>query len=264
MIGDLYSCFTVTQRPHLKKRYRLRVERVKEYLETVKDFDELISPQSLILHILGLEQSTKVRKDLEVVKKSKCFFSFCHFLISFFFYLFFVLSGMMTRFSKLKLVEIQEKKAKGGTVSGLLSKKKAGDVVKKDPTKMPPPAKRPASPTSSLEMIASSGNEVRTKKKSDGKSFLPTFWDDADAAALKAHKVLFVDDLSPLMAKSSSEMMWSNIQKLMQVSVLGRLYFFFFFTLFLLRMALCRLWGSLCLSLGSSWTWKRRWLRLSL
>ena len=155
---------------------------------------------------------------------------------------------MTTRFSKLKLVEIQEKKAKGGTVSGLLSKKKAGDVVKKDPTKTPPPAKRLASPTLLLEMITSGGEEVRKKKKSSGKSFLPTFWDNANVVALKAHEALSVDDLSPLMAKSSSEVI---VQKLVQVSVLGHLYFFFSFALFLLRMALCRLWGSLCLSLGS-------------
>ena len=75
-----------------------------------------------------------VRKDLEVVKKSKHSFSFG----SFFFHLFFVPSGMMTRFSKKKLAEIQEKKAKGGTVSGLLSKKKAGDVVKQESSKTPP------------------------------------------------------------------------------------------------------------------------------
>ena len=72
----LYPCFAVAQRPCPKKSYQLHMEKVKEYLETVKDFDELISPQSLILHILGLEQSTKVRKNLEVVKKSKCFFPF--------------------------------------------------------------------------------------------------------------------------------------------------------------------------------------------
>ena len=66
---------------------------------------------------------------------------------------------MTTRFSKKKLA-----KAKGGTVSGLLYKKKASDV-KKDPvitpSPTPPPthlpAKRPTSPTSSLEMIVSSG-----------------------------------------------------------------------------------------------------------
>ena len=95
---------------------------------------------------------------------------------------------MMTRFSKQKLAEVQEKKAKGGTVSGLLSKKKASDFVKKDATKTPPPAKCPASPTPSLEMIASGGEEIWKRKKSGGKSFLPTFWDDADATALKAHE----------------------------------------------------------------------------
>ena len=118
---------------------------------------------------------------------------------------------MTTRFNKLKLVEIQEKKAKGGIVSGLLSKKKVGDIVKKDPTKPPPLAKRLASPTLLLEMITSSGEEVRKKKKSSGKSFLPTFWDNANAVALKTHKALSVDDLSPLMAKSSSKVI---VQKL--------------------------------------------------
>ena len=59
---------------------------------------------------------------------------------SFFFLNFsFVLSGMTTRFSKQKLAEAQEKKANGGTVNGLLSKKKTSDVSKKDSvTKIPP------------------------------------------------------------------------------------------------------------------------------
>ena len=81
----LYPCFAVAQHPCLKKRYQQHVEKVKEYLETVKDFDELVSPQSLFLHFLGPKLFTKVQRDLEVVKKSKCFFSFCNFLISFFF-----------------------------------------------------------------------------------------------------------------------------------------------------------------------------------
>ena len=68
--------------------YQLHVEKVKEYLETVKDFDELISPQSLFLHFLGPELSTKIRRDLEVVKKSKRSFSFGFF----FFFLTFSLS----------------------------------------------------------------------------------------------------------------------------------------------------------------------------
>ena len=123
---------------------------------------------------------------------------------------------MTTRFSKQKLAKVQEKKAKGGTVSGLLSKKKTGDVSKKDFVQflLLSPTKHLASLTSSLEMIASGWEEIKKKKTASGKSLLPTFWDDADAAALKANKALFVDDLNLLMAKSSSEVMSSHIQKL--------------------------------------------------
>ena len=49
-----------------------------------------------------------------------------------------------------------------------------------------------------------------------------------------------MDDLSPLMAKLSSEVMSSHIQKLVQVSAVGCLYFFFSFTLLLLRKIFCR------------------------
>ena len=58
---------------------------------------------------------------------------------------------MTTRFSKQKLAKAQEKKAKGGIASGLLSKKKMGDVSKKEPVFTHSPthslAKRLASPT---------------------------------------------------------------------------------------------------------------------
>ena len=112
------------------------------------------------------------------------------------------------------------------------------------------PAKRPAFPTSSLEVIACIVEETKKEKKVVGKSFLPTFWDDANVTTLNAHKALSVDGLSPLMAKSSSEVMSSHIQKLMQV------YFdtvgcFFFFVLHFLReiFFICRLLGSPCSSL---------------
>ena len=72
------------------------------------------------------------------------------------------------------------------------------DISKKDPLTTIPPApslaKHPTSSTSSLGMIASGGEEIRKKKKAGGKSFLPTFWDDTDTAALKAHEALFADD----------------------------------------------------------------------
>ena len=147
---------------------------------------------------------------------------------------------MKTRFIKQKLVEAQEKKAKGGLVNGLLSRKhsKVRDISKDDPVVTPSsthsPTKRPASPTSSLEVIAFAGEETKKKKKVGGKSFLPSFWDDADAVPLKAHKVLSMDDLNPLMAKSSNEEMSSQIQKLVQV-YFDNIDCFFFFVLFLLR-----------------------------
>ena len=124
---------------------------------------------------------------------------------------------MTTRFGKKKLAETQEKKAKGGLISGLLSKKrsKVGNISKDDPVVTPPsahsPAKRPASPILSLEVIASTGEETKKKKKVGGKYFLPSFWDNADAAALKSYKALSRDDLNPLMAKSSNEVMSSHI-----------------------------------------------------
>nr|POE97892.1 hypothetical protein CFP56_33832 [Quercus suber] len=78
-----------------------------------------------------------------------------------------------------------------------------GDISKDDPVITPfsahSLAKCLASPTSSLEVIASVGEETKKKKKVGGKSFLPSFWDDADAAALKAYVVTSMDDLNHLM-----------------------------------------------------------------
>ena len=59
----IYLLFAVPQHPRLKKRYHDYVEKVREYLGTVRDSDDLISPQSLFLHFLGLEPSSKVRKN---------------------------------------------------------------------------------------------------------------------------------------------------------------------------------------------------------
>ena len=70
MVCDiLVFLFAVSQHPRLKKRFQRRAEKVKEYLETIKDFDELVSPQSLFLHFFGPEPSSNVRKNLEVVKR---------------------------------------------------------------------------------------------------------------------------------------------------------------------------------------------------
>lgn len=52
--------FAASTRPRLKKRYHTRVERVREHLVMVKNFDELICPQSLFLHFLEPEPSKHV------------------------------------------------------------------------------------------------------------------------------------------------------------------------------------------------------------
>ena len=91
MVCDiLVFLFTVSQCPRLKKRYQRHAEKVKEYLESVKDFDKFVSPQSLFLHFLGSEPCTKVWKNLEVVKKSKHSSPFLE-ISSFCFLLFFLL-----------------------------------------------------------------------------------------------------------------------------------------------------------------------------
>ena len=88
---------------------------------------------------------------------------------------------MTTRFSKQKSAKAQEKKAKGGLVSGLLSKNrlKVGDVSKDDPVVTPHSthslAKHLVFLTSSLEVIASAREETKKKKKVGGKPFLPSF-----------------------------------------------------------------------------------------
>ncbi|KAK9998152.1 hypothetical protein SO802_017755 [Lithocarpus litseifolius] len=82
---------------------------------------------------------------------------------------------MTTRFSKQKLAEAHEKKARSALVSGLLARKrlKVGNASKDDPVVTPPfahsLAKHSTSPTSSLEVIAST-EEGTEKKKALGES----------------------------------------------------------------------------------------------
>ena len=120
--------FVASIRPRLKKMYHTHVERVRDYLESVKDFDELISPQSLFLHFLGPHPSSKVQKNIKTVKKSKHTNSlislFFFFLVLGIIFSFFSFPGMTTRFSKAKLADVQEKKAKAGLTGGLLTRKR--------------------------------------------------------------------------------------------------------------------------------------------
>ena len=114
---------------------------------------------------------------------------------------------MKTRFSKAKLAEVQEKKAKASLTGGLLTRKHQRDMKppKDDPMVTSPIAKSvsqcPASPTSSLELIASTYDGSKAK----GKDKAPTgsFWDDVRAAILKVYEAISVEELSPLGVKPS-------------------------------------------------------------
>ena len=55
-------------RPRLKRQYHARLEKVKEYLETVKDFNKLISPLisiSLFPWSITFQQSLKEHRDCQ-------------------------------------------------------------------------------------------------------------------------------------------------------------------------------------------------------
>ena len=102
---------------------------------------------------------------------------------------------------------------------------------KDDPMLNSPVAKsapqHPASPTFSLELIASTGGALKAKKKEKASS--GSFWDDVVVAVLKAHERISVEDLSPLGVRSFPELMSPYVHKVMQVRTLNKILFFFFF-----------------------------------
>ena len=126
---------------------------------------------------------------------------------------------MATIFSKGKLAEIQEKKAKASLMGGLQTRKRQRDnePLKDDPMVTSPVAKSQpqhlASPTSSVELITPSNGGSRAKGKD--KAQIGSFWEDAWAAILKAHEVISVDDLSPLGVRLSHELLSSQVHKIM-------------------------------------------------
>ena len=131
---------------------------------------------------------------------------------------------MTTRFSKAKLAEAQEKKAKAGLSGGLLSSKlqRENEPSKDDVVVTSSVAKfqdrRTTSPTSSSEPIVFL--EGGSKAKAMSKVSIASFWEETGIATHKAHDANSVEDLEPLMGKPPSELMSSHIHKLMQVCVL--------------------------------------------
>ena len=56
---------------HLKSCYKDRLKRVLEYVDKVKDYDDLISPNSLSFHFLGPEPSSGALQRLEGVFRAR-------------------------------------------------------------------------------------------------------------------------------------------------------------------------------------------------
>lgn len=71
ILMSIFLFLAASSCPHFKKRYHTLVNKVREYLEMVKNFDELISPQSLFLHFLGPKPSKHVQKNIDLFKKGE-------------------------------------------------------------------------------------------------------------------------------------------------------------------------------------------------
>lgn len=71
---DRVFFLSMKTRLHLKSRYKDRLNRVLDYVGEVKDFDELISPDSLSLHFLGPKPFGGVLQILEMNKRSQSIF----------------------------------------------------------------------------------------------------------------------------------------------------------------------------------------------
>ena len=131
---------------------------------------------------------------------------------------------MTTRFSKAKLAEAQEKKAKGVLSDGFLLRKhqKENELSKDDVVVTFSVAKfqgcHMASPTSSLELIIS--HKGGSKAKATSKVSIASIWENVGIATQEVHDTISVEDLEPLMGKPPFELMLSHIHKFMQVCVL--------------------------------------------
>ena len=104
-------------------------------------------------------------------------------------------SGMTIRFNKMKLVEVQEKKAKASLIGGILTSSMAKSQDR-----------RPASPTSSLELIVSLGGNLKAKATS--KASIASFWEDAGTAVQNTQDTISVEDLELLMGKSPRKLIY--------------------------------------------------------
>lgn len=170
-LNPLSTVFGVDKvHPKLKRRYHAHSKKVKEYLSTFKDFNELISPNLYfsIFLVPTFQQSSKEYRNRQEKYVDPLSFNFYYTLFRFAkdHRPFFSFLGMKTRFSKSKLTKAQETKAKASLIGGLLLMKcqresespKDNAVVTSSVAKSQDHS--PASPTSSLELIVSQAKAI--------------------------------------------------------------------------------------------------------
>ena len=92
---------TVKRWPKLKSRYKERVGMAIEYVRTIDDFNDLVDPQTLAFHCLGLEPFAFVLRNIEIEEKKSlsmlCFFLFLSLSFDFFFFFFFFLTSVLLK-----------------------------------------------------------------------------------------------------------------------------------------------------------------------
>ena len=77
--------FAIKESLELKSRYKERVQAATEYAKMIDDFDDLVDPQSLAHHFLGLKPSPFILHAIEIEEKSEIFFEFFPLFIYLFF-----------------------------------------------------------------------------------------------------------------------------------------------------------------------------------
>ena len=116
---------TVKRWPKLKSRYKECVGKAIEYARTIEDFNDLVDPQTLAFHCLGLEPFAFGLRNIEIEEKNSSLMlllsvSFSLFFFFFFFFLFLFLfffnecfaTGMTTKFNQGMYVKMKGKKNK--------------------------------------------------------------------------------------------------------------------------------------------------------
>ena len=72
-LEHIFLCFAIKERPELESQFEGCIQEAVKYMSTIDDFDELVDPQILAHHYLGLEPSHYVPHAIRREDKSELF-----------------------------------------------------------------------------------------------------------------------------------------------------------------------------------------------